>query len=673
MPSGRRAAAFALLFVAAFLPLRLWRAGIEASLWIDETASFMLASHPVSTILDQCAADTNPPGYFLALKAWLRLGRLFLDEPGILWARSLGVAAWLCFAVCLWFLGRSLAPAHANLLLVAVAGSAYAAVAANDARGYSLATVGLCLALLLMVDVYAHPELSPRAASRRWLFCALAASGALWTHLLSVPVFLLLCLLFAGLAWRRRTREFAGLGAAALALAGLSFLPWSVKVLAGIGSLAASAVTWMTPATVPNLLAVFAYWYPFGRIGGPENPWLDAMGAASFVVPAAAALIVAWRPPAACVVARRPPRETTAVLPILAAGGLGIAALFVNLLWLLQRCGIMTVFYAPRYPALTAAFWSAGLAALAAWTAERARWRAGLAWLLLLPWLLAAGVGQMWALAAERQGGLREMRTRFAPYLPAPGGALYVMPSELRPFFRRTFADFRLEPIAALPCDLPHAQAATVLELNFWHVLDRPRDLVARRILEAGKLAAHRDVATFPDWRRDYAVSRLSGIDRAAGEALCRRGLGPSPRPVPRDAVATALPEDQEYHRGWSFPEVGEDLAIRRWASREASEILFDRPVPPGAYTLHLHGYNPPYPEVPARIKLSVQGEAAALSRDLPEGEFEVLLPLDLHASHDPFVLGVTRAAWSPRTATGAKDTRVLAALFAYAWVERRR
>ena len=64
---GRRAALLGLLlFLAVFLPLRLARAGAEQSLWIDETASFMLASHPFSVILDQCAVDTNPPGYFFA-------------------------------------------------------------------------------------------------------------------------------------------------------------------------------------------------------------------------------------------------------------------------------------------------------------------------------------------------------------------------------------------------------------------------------------------------------------------------------------------------------------------------------------------------------------------------------------------------------------------------------
>ena len=662
-PPRRRAAILGLLLLAAaFLPLRLWRAGIENSLWIDETASFMLASHSVPFLLDHCAMDTNPPGYFLALKAWLKLGKVFLGEPGILWARAFGTVAWLLFAAGIWWLGRSLAPGSAPLLTVAVAGSAYAAVSANDARGYSLATAALFLAFLLMVDLYAHPERPRRQAALRWLLFALAAGIALWTHLLSAPILLFLGVVFVGLAWRRRTLEFAGLGALAFTLATLSFLPWAFKALAGIGSLRASAVTWMTPATLPNLLAVFYYWYPFGRIGGPEHPWLDGLGVGSIVLPLLAALGMA----------RRSRGEGNPVLAILAAGGFAVPLAFVSLLWLLQRFGGVTIFYAPRYPALTAAFWAAGLVALALWTVERARWRRSAAWLLLTPWLLAAAGGQLWAISTDRQGGLREMRARFAPYLPPAGADLYVMPSELIPFFRQTFADFRLRRIEALPCDLPRLSRATVLDLNFWHVLDRPRDLIARRILETGNLAAGRETAAFPDWRRDYAVYRLTGVDPAAGAALCRRGLGPAPRPIPPAAVAVALPEDQQYTRGWSFPEVGPDLAIRRWASRETSEIVFDRAVPPGAYTLHLHGYNPAYPSAPATIAVSLPERGSPSSRELGEGGFTLEVPLDLRARQEPLIVRLTRPTWSPKQATGAGDPRVLSVLLEYAWLERR-
>jgi hypothetical protein len=439
-------------------------------------------------------------------------------------------------------------------------------------------------------------------------------------------------------------------------------------VLAGAGSLRASAVTWMTPATFPNLLAVFYYWLPFGRIGGPGRLLLDLLGAASLLLPLGAGLALA----------RRKRGAPDPALALAAAAGLAMALGFVLLLWLLQRCGLMTVFYAPRYPALAAGLWAAGLAALALWTSQRAGLPRTAAGLLLAPWLLAAIAGQVWAVIAERRGGLQEMRARFAPYLPPPGESLYVLPSELLPYFRQTFADFRLRPIGAMPCELAGPSghgAATVLDLNFWHLLDRPRDLIARTVLETGALAAAREAAAFPDQRRDYAVYRLLGIDPAAAEALCRRGLSPAPRPIPPAAAAVALPENQEYHRGWSFPEVAPDRTIRRWANRETAEILFDRALPPGAYLVHLHGYNPAYPSAPAKIAVGLPGARPEL-RTVPEGELTLDLPLgfplDLKKRQAPLRLSVTRATWSPRKATGARDTRVLSFLFEYAWVERR-
>ena len=45
----------------------LSRRGSSRAFGLTETASLMLASHPSSVILDQCAVDDNPPGYFLAL------------------------------------------------------------------------------------------------------------------------------------------------------------------------------------------------------------------------------------------------------------------------------------------------------------------------------------------------------------------------------------------------------------------------------------------------------------------------------------------------------------------------------------------------------------------------------------------------------------------------------
>jgi hypothetical protein len=655
--------AFAIV-VGVFLPLRLWRASIENSLWIDETESFMLASHAVPVILDYCTIDTNPPGYFLALKGWLKLGKVFLRAPGVFFARTLGTLAWCLLAVGTAWLGRSLFGQAASALVVSVAGSAYAAVFANDARGYCLASVALFLCFLLVIDLYVHGDRPLAWSVWRWLCFAATALVALWTHLLALPIVALLVLVWAALALRRRTLGFAGFGALAIALTAVGFLPWALRIASEVGGLEKSAVTWMTPATVPNLLAVFYFWYPYGRFGGTDQPgwpFWNALGAASLLLPFTLAILA---------VSRRRAAANPAHL-LVGGVGLGLAIAYTCLLWFLQRQSLVTVFYAPRYPALAAAMWAAGIVALASWTVARMGWRRWAIWLLLAPWLAAGVTGQVRALLAERQGNLREMRAAFAPLLPQEGHDLYAMPSELIPYFRGTFADYRMRRIEDLPCSLPREPTATVIDLNFWHLLDRPRDLVARRVLGSKELARGVASRIFPDWRPDYRVYKLRDVEPGAASALCRRGgFVPTPPPIPVTAAAVALPEHQEYHRGWSFPEVSVALTIRRWATREESEILFDRAVPPGRYRLHLRGYNPPYPMAPARIQVAVAGETGTWQREFGEGEFAADFALTLGARHDPLLVRMERATWSPARATGAADSRTLTVLLDFAWIE---
>ena len=394
---------------------------------------------------------------------------------------------------------------------------------------------------------------------------------------------------------------------------------------------------------------------------------------------------------------------------MLACCGFGVSLLFVGLLWGLQRLGLMTVFFAPRYPALTAALWAAGLAALSAWAVERAGWPRARVWFLLLPWLACAVLGQLWAIRAEQSGGLRAMRERFSPLLPPARSRLYVLPADLLPFFRHTFGSFDLRPIEELPCALHKAapaNGATVLDLNFWHVLDHPQDLVARRVITGGpggasdgpgagsasvadgargrpragsasaangaggELAGRVERASFPDWRADFNVYRLSSIAPARAAELCARGFQPAGWDDPPRALASALAENQKYARGWSFPELGPDLRLRRWASRPIAEVLFDRPLAPGRYRLHYSGYRAGFPEKIARLELHLEGEPAAHVFDVPEGPIDIAFDFTLARAARRPLLRVIHPTWIPRTATGSSDARHLASLFSHAWIE---
>ncbi len=43
--------------------------------WYDEAFSVLLAARPVGDILAGTAADTMPPGYYLALRLWMAAGQ----------------------------------------------------------------------------------------------------------------------------------------------------------------------------------------------------------------------------------------------------------------------------------------------------------------------------------------------------------------------------------------------------------------------------------------------------------------------------------------------------------------------------------------------------------------------------------------------------------------------
>ena len=223
----------------------------------------------------------------------------------------------------------------------------------------------------------------------------------------------------------------------ALALGALSFLPWSFKILASIGFLKTStadlddtryfpeslqrASTTGTPSAASALRDI-----------SRSMPW----GVSSFLVPLAAS--IAPRAPEA--------GEPNPLLLLVGAAGLTLSLAFVVCLWLLQRFGLMTVFYAPRYPALTVGLWGALLR-----SHRSLEFRAGSSsgarppGFSSHPGSLPRSRASCGPSARSDRGGLREMRARFAPYLPPSGGDLYVMLSELRPLPR----DLRRLPSAA--------------------------------------------------------------------------------------------------------------------------------------------------------------------------------------------------------------------------------
>ena len=664
----------------------LWRAGQEASLWQDEVYSLAVATQGPARIVALAGRDVHPPGYYLALGRWLAAGRAAGLEPGVLWARSLHVGLWLLVVAAVYLATRRLVdPGAAPLLAVSLACGAPAVRWALELRGGAFVFAASTLALLLLVADLAEPadRLGRRAA--QWTAYALAAAGAAWSHLLAIPLFALLGLGWAALAWRRsrgeRATRFAPAVLAHLA-AGLLVLPWAVAALGQLDTLARSGTGWMTAATWPQLTAVFTHWLPFGRLLDPASApvALRVLGVAAAVVPLAALVLgrAAWGHAEAeqsrTGEALDEPRADAFDLRAardLAGLGLGVTAAFVILLWGLARFGVAPVFHAPRYPVLAGGLWSLGLGAaagLAGGPGGRLR-RVG-AWIRIAPWIVCGLVGQVLLGLDEPRRGLARAEGELAVALT--GRPVFAFPSELLPFYRRTLAPYAVRPIDELPCGIVEsAEGAVVLDLDPWPGLDGARDRLVARSLRPGALARSIHRIALPPGDPLVTVHALRGLDRDRLAALCERGWRPAGIEPPAGAVAVALPEDQTRADGWSRLEIAGDLASGRWGSAPVSVLRLPGPIAAGRYRLHVLGERSPHPRAVERMRV-VPPEGPSVVRAIGAGPFELDVPIEISRPREGLRVAIHHPVWRPAEALGTRDRRRLTFYLRGAWLEGR-
>lgn len=674
-----------LILLLVLAPLILWRAGLETSLWMDEIYTLLLTSYPVGRLIELTGMDAHPPGYYLALDVWLKVARAFPLEPGLLWARLLNVGAWAGLAATAWLAGRRLLGGRAGVLLAwAVGSGAGAALMARELRGYGLAAPLLFAAFLVLVAV-AMPAMAERSRARLrwslWTLYALCATAALWIHLLTALV-----LAASSAAWlilaaaRRQLRpplRWRTLAPALVAhgLPVLLFSPWLLRVRQQVAYLEGSDPGWMTPPSAENLLWVFTFWYPFGRIGMPSaegNLVLVPLGIAAVLLPATVAATWLLRsrrrePPAEDGADRGCGRRSGAAG--LAVIGLGGSVLFVLATWTLDRFGWAPVFHGPRYPLLAVHLWIAGLVGLVVWAAAHRRARSPWVLAAFVPWLLACAVGQVRLARSEGWGELSEIRAAAGPAWPAAGEALYLVPSELVPFYRGAFDRLDLRRVERLPCAEGGGSSAAILEVNPWRQLDRPRDHLVRALLAAGRLGEEVWTVAFPPGRPTYTFHRVRGLDAPLLAELCRRGLEPPLRDRIAGSVSEAMPADQLPGEEWSYVEVSPDLEVYRWATSPRVHVQFDRPLPEGRYTLHVVGSRAPRAEPGFRVELPGAGLQA--ERSVPPGRFHLCFEIDWRRGGRTPSLAVEHPVWrSPGPdAQAAGDARSLSFLLYGAWL----
>jgi hypothetical protein len=494
-----------ILVIAFLLPLKLWRASREGSIWVDERATLALVQHRVSEIPALTLIHRHPPAYLYAVKAWLRLGRELQVPAGILWARSLNVVLWVLLVISVYFLGRrSSGNAAAALMVWAVGGSSQIADITKELRSYALAGMCICIAFLSLSAILNLPEKDRCHSRKLWALYAICATLALYTDYSSSVAFsfmLLAWLVISLLRWRKRREKWIFREGFAVHLTViLVFAPWIIWLGNQAKVMATTSADWRTPHTLANLGKVFAIWYPFGQINPSRlSPALVApaiaLGTISFLLPICAAAV-----------RKRAVRIPSSVLSI------GIAALALSVscvltIWFADRLGIATSFDGPRYTSSFAALWAIGLASFASYSTGG---RTCAAILIIGPWFLCASVGQAWTLRHESWHNTKILRNASHGLLPPPGSKLYVMPWEFAPYHRNELKEWHLLPAAQITSAARNStEPLSVIRLSPWRAYDRPENTELLSLIESRKIRPSLETAHFPRQTDDFVFYKL--------------------------------------------------------------------------------------------------------------------------------------------------------------------
>jgi mannosyltransferase len=174
------------LVLALAVGLYAWRLDVK-NLWLDECASWDMATQSVRALIASTAADIHPPLYYLLLKGWMWwLG----DSPIAL--RSLSALSSLASVWLMFRLAEGVLPRGATVAVVLwYAASPNVVSFSQEARMYALATacvLGMCLAYRRWLESGFHARHAlvayagcATAALYLHYFTALAVA-AIWAH-----------------------------------------------------------------------------------------------------------------------------------------------------------------------------------------------------------------------------------------------------------------------------------------------------------------------------------------------------------------------------------------------------------------------------------------------------------------------------------------------------------
>ena len=232
-------------------------------MWTDELYVVWEARQPLGALFDPQLHIHHPPGYRLALHAWMGLG-----GTSEWWVRLLSALAGVALIGVLWGLARELWPGHgwaAGAAALFAATSPFLVHYSQDATSYSWAALWVSLSFLLLVKAW--------RADRTWLWVGwmVSLAVAVYSHYFALfPLFIEgIAVLLAGLTRLggiHRTERLRRVRHALMAIGGaiLLFAPWAWRLLAEGGralqqvfylpSLDAQPLGWL-----PTLLAGYSH------------------------------------------------------------------------------------------------------------------------------------------------------------------------------------------------------------------------------------------------------------------------------------------------------------------------------------------------------------------------------------------------------------------------------
>ncbi len=274
------AIALALITGGAAL-LRLTTLGAE-ELWFDEIFSAVLASQEPPELLRRALADkTNPPGFYLALWLWTRLGGF-----DVAWMRLLPALAGIALVPAIAWLARALGMSRGAVLLAALLAAVSPLMLAMSAELRAYAPLALVTTLTLTAAV-----LISRGDGRRPVVAALVV-GDLALVTLHYFGLLVVAATVVGISWNARDRLRVAVAAALPATLAISL--WIGWVFVAARRTAVDANADWVPSPGPGAIASLAS-QVVGTFGTAWGAWIivAALGVAIALAARDAALPVA--------------------------------------------------------------------------------------------------------------------------------------------------------------------------------------------------------------------------------------------------------------------------------------------------------------------------------------------------------------------------------------------